>query len=207
MIHRPSPPTTAAALSGFVVGVLLTLISTGFVAPSGSSSPHVTPTVAPSTPVADSLLKQRVSKIVSRQLGTDYPTLNGSRLTDLQILPSEPLMPESPRPRVFTSGRSVYIRFRLYDHPLGKAWRLKAAKADVFAVMKALYTSSLPIYNVEMEGTFPLRLGNVVKERRALVVIMDHFTAATIPWNRWGRESEGRLWNLLTYASVDPQFA
>jgi hypothetical protein len=103
--------------------------------------------------------------------------------------------------------RAVYIRFRLNNHPLGKAWRLRAAKADVFAVMQALFTSQLPIYSVEMVGLFPVSTGKGTKEEPVLVVYMDHLTASTIPWKRWGRESEGRLWAMLPSRYIDPRFA
>jgi hypothetical protein len=73
--------------------------------------------------------------------------------------------------------------------------------------MKALYTSSLPIYDVRMVGRFPLPSGKKVVEQQALVAFIDHKRADSIPWRRWTRKQEGQLWSVLNYKRVDPRFA
>lgn len=155
-------------------------------------------------------MKVRIEKVVARVLGPGgYPPQARSRLISVNLLPAVPdLGPPTyigeERLRRF---RSVLITFRLNNHPLGPSWRLKAAQADVFGVMKTLYTSQLPVYDVHMVGDFPLKQGNSVKSQPAVVVDMDYFTASRIPWKRWGREAEGRLWSTLARHYVDPRFA
>lgn len=204
----PSPPTVSAAFSGFVVGVLLTLVLTG-VFTSASKTAAVKTTLPPSTPVADSQLVIRIKRIAVHQLGTaSVPAGRGPRLLDVTTQPAGPLVVAPDAGVRLAHFRSIFIHFRLNDHPLGKSWRLKAAKADVFTVLKALYTSQLPIYNVEMVGEFPLNGKNKPSEDSVLIAYMDHASAERIPWNRWSRGAdEGRLWAALDEHYVDPHFA
>jgi hypothetical protein len=73
--------------------------------------------------------------------------------------------------------------------------------------MKALYSSQLPVYNVEMDGWFPIRGPRGVASRKVLVAYLEFNAAERIPWKRWDRAREGDLWSLLTYKFVDPRFA
>lgn len=201
----PAPPTVAAALSGFVVGVIVTLIITGTVATGGSSTPvHVT--LPPSTPVADSVMYAKVRRILVRELGAGYPNAKQPRLESLSLVPVAPPVGAPGSQERLLDYRSIFVRFRLNDHPLGRVWRLKTAKADVFLVLKALYTSQLAVYNVQLDGSFPLG-GNTRHGHPAMVACIDHHTASRIPWKRWGRENEDRVWLLLTCRYVDPRFA
>ena len=202
-ISPPPPPIVAATLSGFVLGIIATLAVIGI----GSSPSNAvgTATLPPSTPVADTQLKLRVTRIVTHQLGLYYPNSKIPRLQDVEINDAGPPLATFPNSGGVAPYHSVYIKFRLDDHPLGKVWRMKAARADVFAVMRALYVSQMPIYSVWMDGTFPL--GPRHREETVLSVYMDHLTASHLPWKRWSRDDEGRLWSLLPYRSVDPRFA
>jgi hypothetical protein len=189
-----------------VVGVLLTLVATGTL---NHSSPAATApaTLPPTRPVGDAQLYQNVRRIVIRQLGQAYPNVKLHRLIQLRLDPVSSALDPEARSGVALHSRSVFIEFRLYDHPLGKSWRLRSAKADVFSVLKALYTSRLPIYDVELIGVFPLLNGKVLQDSRALVAFIDHPTADRIPWRRWGRDNEARLWTLLDSKHLDPRFA
>lgn len=193
-------------LTGFVVGVLLTLVATGTINHSSqAAAPGVT--LPPARAVSNGQLYQNVQRLVIRQLGQAYPNVRLHRLIQLRLDPvSSALDPES-RKSISAHSRSVFIEFRLYDHPLGKSWRLRSAKADVFSLLKALYTSRLPIYDVEIVGIFPLRSGKIMQDSRALVAFMDHPTANRIPWRHWGRDYEARLWAMLDYKHLDPRFA
>jgi hypothetical protein len=202
----PSPPVVAAAFSGFVVGVLVTLIATGTVG-GGSASPSTPSTLPLATPVADAQMYDRVRKLVVRQLGLSYPTGKVPRLQRLTLVPAGPYRHGLGVPDSQATFRSVYIEFRLNDHPLGRTWRLRTAKADIFAVFKALYTSLLPIYNVEMDGSFTVRDRGAQVSRNVLVARINHHTADGIPWKRWGRDNEARLWTMLSIHYVDPRFA
>jgi hypothetical protein len=157
--------------------------------------------------MSDTAMKARLVRIVTRQLGPAYPDTHTPRLVSLQLarvrLPNVAL----PTPDSGYEFRSVDIVYRLNDHPLGPAWRLRAAKADVFEVLKALYTSNLPIYSVYMNGLFPRGKGKNTREQSAVQVYIDYHTAAKIPWKRWGRELENRLWSTLTLRYVAPWFA
>ena len=205
MKRLPSPPIISAALSGFVIGVILTLLATGVMSSSAPARPS--PTLPPATPVGDSQLTTAVRRVVTHRLGLGYPAPKTPRVIGVDLIEAGPLRPDGAPPVSPQKERSVYIRFRLNNHPLGKAWRLKAAKADVFAVMQGLFTSQLPIYSVEMVGFFPLPTSKGDRDEPVLDVYMDHPTASTIPWKRWGRESEGRLWALLPSKYIDPRFA
>jgi hypothetical protein len=202
----PDPRKVSWALTGFVVGVLLTLVATGTL---NHSSPAATApaTLPPTRPVGDAQLYQNVRRIVIRQLGQAYPNVKLHRLIQLRLDPVSSALDPEARSGVASHSRSVFIEFRLYDHPLGKSWRLRSAKADVFSVLKALYTSRLPIYDVELIGVFPLLNGKVLQDSRALVAFIDHPTADRIPWRRWGRDNEARLWTLLDSKHLDPRFA
>ncbi len=202
----PDPRIVSWTLTGFVVGVLLTLVASGTINHS-SQAPLARATLPPATPLGDAQLYQNVQRIVIRELGQAYPNVKLHRLIQLRLDPVSSALDPETRAGVSTHARSVFIEFRLYDHPLGKSWRLRSAKADVFSLLKALYTSRMPIYDVELVGIFPLRAGKVVRDSRALVAFIDHPTANRIPWRHWGRDSEGRLWALLDYKHLDARFA
>lgn len=183
----------------------MTLAASGAVG-SGSHSAQPAPTLPPATSVSDTQLYAKLSRIVTRTLGPG-PGQTRTRLLSIQVETpvSDFIPPESPHR--LSQYRSVTITFRLNDHPLGPLWRMKAARADIFGVMKALYTSQLPIYDVQMNGVFPVRKSNKIRTQTVVVAYLDHYTASQIPWKRWGREAEGRLWAMLTDHYVDPAFA
>jgi len=204
--HFPQPPIVAATVSGFVVGVFVALIATGVVN-------HTTPaaqlpaTLPPAKSVVASQLHSRVQTIVDHQLGSAYPVQRGPRLVHLSLVRTGSVLPTPNSPKLSSHYRSVYLTIRLNDHPLGRIWRLKAAQADVFQLLKALYTSQLPIYRVQITGIFPVRLGKTTAEQQVLVAVMDHPTAERIPWKRWGRDHESQLWAMLDYKVVDRRFS
>jgi hypothetical protein len=206
MKRTPDPRIVSWTLTGFVVGVILTLIGTGALS-HGSSNANAVATLPPARPVAQSQLYSSVYRIVQRQLGTAYPNVKVHRLVELRLDPVNLALYSANPKSVPKNSRSVFIEFRLYDHPLGKAWRLRSAKADVFSLLKSLYTSRLPIYDVQLVGLFPLKSGKTVVDSRALEAFIDHPTAAKIPWKKWGRDNEERLWTLLDYRHLDPRFA
>jgi hypothetical protein len=196
----------AGTISGFVVGVFVTLIATGVIShTSASSPPPPTPTVAPGIP--DPLFYQRAKAIAVKQLGPSASTSTLPRFVALRLLPAVPNRSGVVPAEGLLQYKSIELTFRLYDHPLGKVWRLRAAKADIFAVMKALYTSTLPVYNVAMIGRFPLPRGKNTVEQTALQAFMEYGTANKIPWRLWSRRHEGELWNRLTRKRVDSRFA
>lgn len=204
-IRPPPPPVVSAALSGLVVGIILTLLVTGTMSPHSTVPPPATLPAGQS--LSDTQMRARLDKIVSRQLGPGYPDARAARLVSLNL--SRVRLPNVavPQPGSGYEFRSVDIVYRLNDHPLGPGWRLRAARADVFEVLKALYTSKLPVYSVYMQGLFPRKSGKSVGEQTAVEVYIDYHTAAAIPWKKWGRESENRLWNTLTLRYVAPWFA
>ena len=206
MKHFPQPPIVAATVSGFVVGVFVALIATGVVNHTTPAA-QLTATLPPAKSVVASQLHSRVQSIVDHQLGSAYPLQRGPRLVRLSLVRPGSVLPPPNSPKPSPHYRSVYLTIRLNDHPLGRSWRLRAAQADVFQLLKALYTSRLPIYRVQISGTFPLRRGATTAERQVLVAVMNHPTAERIPWKRWGRDHESQLWAMLDYKIVDPGFS
>ena len=206
MIRPPPAPIVSSALSGFVIGVVLTLIATGSILHSSSGTGLPTPQPTPSSTQApnlnDATIASRLRVLVARQLGPS-PEKSQPRLIKLTVSPGSPINPLQPD--ATGSLRTVVIRFRLNNHPLGGTWRLRAAKADVFLVLRGLYTSGLPIGSVDMTGLWPLKTGN---PRIVLRVYLESETAARVPWRKMGRNevNEARLWKMLNYKWVDPRF-
>jgi hypothetical protein len=206
MKRFPAPTTVTAAVVGFALGTFVTLAATGaFTAASHrAESPATLP---PSSAMTDSELAGLIRRLAERQLGPSYPNAKLKRVVSVSVTAASNLPLLTGRTRRADTSHSVSIVFRLNDHPLGKAWRFRAAKADVFAVMKAIYTSSLPVSDVEMEGIFPLKQGKAYRQHRAVVAYIDHARAASIPWKRWGRDKEARVWKMLSYSYTDRRFA
>jgi hypothetical protein len=202
----PPAPVIAATFSGFILGIMFTLLLTGTVFRASNGPPATT---TPSTVIPRNLISaptgmyDKVRRMLVRQLGPAYPDTRVQRLVQLDLLPSESDQANSQ------GYRSLLVIFRLNDHPLGKVWRLRAAEADIFEVMKALYTSQLPIYSVRMEGLFPLQVNNHTQLVRALRAFMTHKAAARIQWDHWdrNRDTEARLWKLMTQKFVAKGFA
>jgi hypothetical protein len=202
-MHTPSPPIVTSAVTGFVAGVLVTLAATGVVAHSGNSSAA---SPLPTTrPVRSSTLHDRLWRMATHALGP-YTSEKQKRLISVSLLNVHSLEAVADPLSDLGGFKSATIYFRLNDHPLGKPWRLRAAKADVFAVMKSIYTSDLPVYDTELIGVFPLptKKGKIVS--RAVIAYETHDAAGKIPWKNWGRENESVLWNRLPYHWVDPRF-
>lgn len=205
-MHPPDPRAVSLSLSGFVAGVLATLLATGVIARTPRDSTPAVPTVPTPRRVQPSALEQHVRALVLRQLG---PSLDGhktGRLITLRLLPVVDLPAQFQPEGLDTRYRSLFVSFRLNDHPFGRAWRLKAAKGEVFGLLKGLYTSGLPIYNTELVGRFPLRQGGATRPTNAMTVYISYSTATRIPWRRWGRDREAQLWNELNYKVVRPGF-
>lgn len=204
MIRVPPAPIVSATLSGFVVGVVVTLIATGSILHTSAQAP---PTPAPtvtktqSVGLSNAAMAARVRVIVTRELGPS-PVKAQPRLISLSVSPAErnPFHADQ-----ILALRTVIIKFRLNNHPLGAAWRLKAAKADVFLVLRGLYTSTLPVGSVEMRGVFPLQSS---RPKKVLEVYIDTETAAKLNWRKMSRDevNEGRVWRALDYNWVDPRF-
>lgn len=192
------------AVSGFVVGVFVTLIANGLL--HGSSTPTAIPPTPTPRQVGDVQLRLQLTKIVNRALGPNTDQKQ-ARLLKLQLLRVRSIESISDPVRGYGRYRSVYVVFRLNDNPLGRVWRLRTAKSDVFQVMKALYTSGLPIYDALLVGRFPLQTAKGIKDSQAVVAYESHQDAVKVPWRRWGRDNEGRLWNQLSSKSVDSRFA
>lgn len=197
-------PTIAGGLAGFVLGVAVTLAATGLFS-SSSPTPN-TATLPPATAVPQAQLYTRVRRIVTRVLGNTYPSGKATRLLLLELEPAGPGIPPPSATDRVRPYSSVYVRFRLNDHPLGGTWRVRAAKSDVFQVLRALYTSQLAVYNVSLDGYFPIKRGGTSKLARVLSAKINYPRASVIPWKRWGRDQEARLWNSLPYHFVSVQF-
>ena len=198
----------SAAVSGFVVGVVVTLAALGVFAHSSSQGAPPA-TIPPATPRPRVAIKAAVENLATKVLGPSYPDPSKKRLLAVHLIAVDPDLPlhvSTPATRLLQNYVSLVIEFRLNDHPLGPTWRARLARADVFQVMKALYTSRLPIYNVEMVGMYPLKSGKKTRVQQALVAYLSHTTAATLPWKRFKRTDEGKLWSLLTYRYVNPRF-
>ncbi len=201
--RAPPAPLVGAALSGFVVGVVLTLLLSGVMIPASSGTNRASTRLPTPSRPGERQLYAQVRHLVLSRLGPSDVNAKASRLMSLHLLP---VGASAGDPYHDDSFRTVAIIFRLYDHPLGPAWRLRAARADVFSVMKALYTSGLPIYDVEMLGMFPLASGKHYQTQTVLEALMSYRAASRIPWKRLSRDQEGQLWNSLPYKYIDPRF-
>lgn len=203
-LPAPPAPIVGSALSGFVVGILLTLLLTGVLARGSRVPARSAATLpTPSRPVELQMYTQ-IKRLVLQKLGPSDTNQKTSRLISLHLLPVDISSGDTYADARY---RTVAIVFRLYDHPLGPAWRVRAAKADVFAVMKALYSSGLPVYDTEMQGRFPLPSGKQYRAQTVLDAFMSYRVASRIPWKHWARDQEGELWNLLPYKYIDSRFS
>lgn len=206
------PPLAASAiafgLTGFVLGVVVTLLAMGALGHGGTVTPAPPiATLPPAPPMADSAMAARIAHIANVDLGPAYPGPKKTRVMSVTVSPVVPgTWIQQPLPVNLQKFRNVTIAFHLNDHPLGKTWRLRAAQADVFALLKSLYTSHVPVYNVELNGYFPLERRGKLVDQQVLVAYMDHSTAEHVPWKRWGRVNEQQLWKALSYKYVNPRF-
>jgi hypothetical protein len=198
----PSPPAVATTLSGFVIGVLVTLVASGVIGHASSNKPVAT-TLVPVRSVGDDLLEAKLQKLVAKVLGPAYPTGPKTRFLSVKVYTlGTGLIP----PGVARTYRSVVINFRLNDHPLGHSWRLREAKGDVFALLKNIYTSGLPVYDTKLFGRFSAGSQSLYT---AVTAYMSYQSASRIPWKRWGRTPahEAQVWSLLDYRSIAKKFA
>lgn len=200
----PPAPIVGASISGFVVGIILTLLLTGVMNRSNHAAVPASPTLPTPSQPREQLMYSQINRLVLSKLGPSDTNQKTSRLISLHLLPVDIAGGD---PYADARYRTVAIIFRLYDHPLGPAWRVRAAKADVFAVMKALYTSGLPVYDTEMQGRFPLPSGKQYRAQTVLEAFMSYQVASHIPWKHWARDQEGQLWNLLPYKYIDRRFS
>ncbi len=196
-----SPPIVASGLSGLVVGVVLTLVVTGLT-PHATSKALPSATILPPIPRVQPHLYKNVQRIVLRALAPAYPNPKISRLVNLELLPPESRADVGSKPRL----HSVIITFRLNDHPLGKGWRLRAAKGDVFRVLKALYTSGLPVGSVHMDGEFPSGKSSEGPTYLAVTTFISLSRAAHIAWRKLDRTREDQVWRNLNRVYVNPRF-
>jgi hypothetical protein len=203
----PSPPVVSAALSGFVIGVIVALMASGVI---GHSANAPTPTPKVSTPgpvksVRDQSMETQLAKIANHVLGSD-PAGPKSRVQHLRLVSVSELDRGLVAPRARREYKSLQVTFRLNDHPLGPAWRLREARADVFALLRAIYSSNLPVYNTELVGTFTAKAQKT--PYNALVAYVTYQTASKIPWKRWSRSPrvETQVWAMLDYKSVNKRF-
>jgi hypothetical protein len=205
MNRFPSPPIVSAALSGFVIGVIVALAASGVLArPSAARQVQATPsTPVPVKSVRDEAMESQLARLANRVLGPD-PAGPKSRFLGVQVTNVSTLDLGLVPAGTQHHYRSVMLTFRLNDHPLGPTWRLREAKADVFALMKSLYMSGLPVYNAELIGKFSKGSQHSYD---AIIAYMTFQTAEKIPWKRWGRTHEGQLWSMLDYQSIDRRFA
>lgn len=200
----PPAPIVGAALSGFVVGIILTLLLTGVMARGSHPTVPAAATLPTPSQPGESQMYAQVKRLVLSKLGPSDTNQKTSRLISLHLLPVDIAGGDSYADARY---RTVAIIFRLYDHPLGPAWRVRAAKADVFAVMKALYTSSLPVYDIEMQGKFPVSSGKHYRTQTVLEAFMSYQAASRILWKHLGRDQEAQLWNRLPYKYIDRRFS
>lgn len=200
-MRLPSPPVISAAVSGFVVGVLVTLLASGALGRSAAARPRK-PTPVPVTSVREQVLQTKLRRLATRVLGPD-PRGSSSRVLSVTVSEVSSSGVVSVPPEIRRKYESVKLTFRLNDHPLGRTWRLREAKADVFGLLKAIYTSGLPIYSTELVGRFSK---GKQAPYNAVVTYMTYRTSTGIPWKRWGRSHEAQIWSLLDYHAVDRRF-
>jgi hypothetical protein len=180
--------------------VLVTLVASGVIGHASSNKPVQT-TPVPVRSVRDELLEAKLERLAIKVLGPAYPAGPKTRFLSVKVSTRGiGLIP----PGVAREYRSVVITFRLNDHPLGASWRLREAKADVFALLKNIYTSGLPVYDTELVGRFAT---GTQPTYTAIVAYMSYQSAGRIPWKRWGRTHEAQVWSLLDYRSIAKKFA
>ena len=82
-----------------------------------------------------------------------------------------------------------------------------AAEADVYLMLRDLYTSGLPIAAVQLTGTYPIRTAaGRTRETAVMRLAMSRSIAMTIARTGWDNLDAQEVWPLVERSYVNPQF-
>ncbi len=181
----------ASSAIGFVLGITLTALFVAGSRPSHRTVPP-TPVVPTVVPVSADDIRSRVSTLAQGALGF-APNTGRSRIEGVYVsTASTPLSELRGLPQLFDTT----IVFHLNGNPFGPSQQVKSARADAFALLKALYVHSLPLNDVRLEGMFklPKQEHEVIALRAGSNVAIQNSLA---PWKKLVRSDERLVWAAL----------
>ncbi|HLJ69500.1 MAG TPA: hypothetical protein VKX16_19265 [Chloroflexota bacterium] len=158
-----------------------------------------------------------VRSIGSGTLTAGTSTLHGSLTQRVNSVVAGALGPSDrgvPRFRVTSIKRERADR-RLID--IAMTWAINndlsagtigsGAAADVYTVLRDLYTANLSVGTVSLDGTYPLRKGSgPSRETVVMRLVMPRSVAAMVNAAGWDSLDVQTFWPLVHRLYVDPQF-
>lgn len=137
-------------------------------------------------------LTQRVSRILAAALGPSDRGVRRFRITSVSTEPGHP------------SLRAVRITWAI-NNDLAAGSIGNGAQQDVYTVLRDLYTAYLPLGQVWLTGTFPMRTRRRTQESVVMRLSMDRSTADTIGRVGWDTMDPQTVWPLVTRNYVAPE--
>jgi hypothetical protein len=203
--ERSEPFSVYAVLAAAVVGGLIGVVMALAFAPlviSGearidnlSRTPGPTPAPTPSTSAA--AVRVAVTRLARAALG--YTTSGQQRVTGVAVSPMTLSVGAQ------TVLYNTTITFALNPNPFGPGSNVGSAREDVFLILKALYSHSLPLNRVSLRGTF--QFPKTTRSRLVLVAGSNLAVEGTFtPWNKAPRSLEKKVWAALRPHWISPVF-
>lgn len=78
-------------------------------------------------------------------------------------------------------------------------------QADVYAILRDLYTARLPLARVDLTGTYPMPSGGHMRETVVMRLGISRSTASVVTKAGWDTFDPQTFWPLVTRYYVDPQ--
>jgi hypothetical protein len=177
------------ALAGLVVTLILTgqaiylarAVQTGLYSgiSSGTQAPH------------HGSLESRLSAVIGDALGPSDRSVRRFRVTSVRVEPND-------------SRRYIAAVRWAIDNDLTAGTVGNGAEVDVYAALRAIFTSDLPVSAVRLTGTYPMERRGKTRETVVMRLEMDQAAARLVQQTGWDELDPQTLWPLLHRQYVDP---
>lgn len=192
----------AAAVVGGLIGVVMALAFAPLVITGEARIDTLQrtpgPTAAATPTTSPAAVRVAVARLARGALG--YTTSGQQRVTGVAVSP----MTMSVGAQMVLYD--VTITFTLNPNPFGPGSSVGSAREDVFLILKALYSHSLPLDRVSLRGMF--EFPKTRHPKLALVAGSNLAVEGTFsPWSRAQRSLEKKVWAALRPHWISSLFA